>query len=390
MKKIIVFANMDLPEGSAGATRCIAFGHLAELCGYKVILLGVNYSKTTMTKGIYEGLEYQLIDFMELESFGVKRFLRRRKLKMNALKWLEENCDSENSKCIITYGFRSELSWLIQFSQKKEIPIIKDVVEWYDKKDFRGIKGFFNLIEDRIGLYFWNRKCKNIIAISTLLENFYKKRDCNVIRIPTILDCDKFKYLKITKNAKIVISYAGSPANKDNITNVVKAVLFLKEKEREMLQLDFYGITWDFFRKNKLKENEIEILKNSVKCHGRISYDEVKKRIHLSDFTILLRPDRRSSHAGFPTKIGESMAMGVPVITNITSDLNLYIHNKIEGILCENETPVECAKVLRDVLKRKKEENIVLREKARECALRSFDYRVYKEKFDFFIQQLRL
>ena len=62
-------------------------------------------------------------------------------------------------------------------------------------------------------------------------------------------------------------------------------------------------------------------------------------RVAASDFTILLRPVSRFSLAGFPTKLAESMACGVPIIGNLTSNIGDYVHKGVEGVLVANETP---------------------------------------------------
>lgn len=65
-----------------------------------------------------------------------------------------------------------------------------------------------------------------------------------------------------------------------------------------------------------------------------------------ADFSIFVRPDRRSSHAGFPTKLAESLAAGTPVITNNTGDIGLYLKDGENGFLLKDGTQ----KSVKDVL----------------------------------------
>ena len=390
MKKIIVFGNMDLPEGSAGATRCVAFARLAKSCGYEASLLGVNYKGSPVTKGTYQGIKYELIDFDELKYTGKKAHCRKRTLKRECLTWFNKNCTKYNTECVITYNVKSELSWLINFSRTTDIPLIKDVVEWYDKNNFIGVSGIANFIEDRIGLYYWNKKCKNIIAISTYFEKFYHKKGCNTVRIPTILDTRLFdsSYDKVKNCEKIVISYAGSPVKKDYISNAVRALLLLAEEERQKIQLNIYGVSWEFFEQNGFTAIEKRLLEDSLTCFGRVSHEEVKQGLRSSDFTILLRPDVRYANAGFPTKVGESMAAGIPVIANLTSDIGQYLRDGVEGIVCDNESSEACATAFKRAIDLADEQHKCMRECARRQAQKSFDYRAYKEIFWDFLQKI--
>ena len=388
MKKIVVFGNLDLPEGSAGATRCVAFGKLAKSCGYDPIIVGVNYARKRETKGIYNGLKYELIDFDELKFNGKDRGRRKKALKENVLGWLYKNCTKENTSHIILYNVKSELKWLIKYSKEEGIPLIKDVVEWYDKNNFQGIAGWFNYIEDRVGLLYLNKKCENIIAISSLFEQYYKSKKCNVIRIPTILDINEFHNNHCKNNDVIRIVYAGSPMKKDYIINVVKAMLILSETDRRKIAIDFYGVTWEYFLNSGITAEQKKNLDKFITCHGRVSLDEVKVGLSKADYTILLRPNERYANAGFPTKVGESMAMGIPVIANITSDLELYIHDNIEGIICKNETPQSCAEALKKATMINETKRAEMRTCARKQAEKSFYYQAYTQQFKNFLENI--
>lgn len=389
--KIVVFGNMDLPQGSAGATRCVAFCHLVAECGYEPILLGVNYSNSKTTAGVFENIKYELLDFDELQYTGRRVLLRKAGLKREMLKWLSTNCKCSDTKCIITYGVKSEISWLLKYSSGHQIPIVKDVVEWYDVNNFQGIRGLFNLIEDRFGLHYWNKKCKNIIAISSLFEQFYSDKGCHTIRIPTILDTNNFPYVleSSSEQSKLIISYAGSPMKKDYISNAVRALLLLDDEERKDIQLHLYGVTWEYLTKNGLNKSDKKVLGDSLICHGRVSHDAVKVGLQKSDFTVLLRPNERYANAGFPTKVGESMATGIPVIANLTSDIGLYLHDGVEGIVCTDETPNSCADSFRRILSCSNDEIRNMKISAREQAEKSFDYRRYKDVFSQFISDIQ-
>lgn len=67
----------------------------------------------------------------------------------------------------------------------------------------------------------------------------------------------------------------------------------------------------------------------------RVSQDLIPAYYKKADFMVLLRETNRKSMAGFPTKFAESMTVGVPVITNATSDLAKHVINGKTEFLVE-------------------------------------------------------
>jgi hypothetical protein len=58
----------------------------------------------------------------------------------------------------------------------------------------------------------------------------------------------------------------------------------------------------------------------------------LKSELMNSDFTLLLRENNESNNAGFPTKVAESISLGVPPLLNFTSDIKDYLYDKINCI----------------------------------------------------------
>ena len=209
--------------------------------------------------------------------------------------------------------------------------------------------------------------------------DYYRMKGCNVCVIPTVLDMKKYKRVRHIQNNKIIVSYAGSPARKDLIKNVIFALLKLDEVERNQIELHIYGATIKSLQSLGIADKEINALNDCLFAHGRIPYEQVKDRISTSDYTILLRPNLRYANAGFPTKVGESMACGTPVIANITSDLGKYIIDGENGVVCKDETLDSCVCALKKILHISNQKHQKMREKAKLKAELSFDYRIYRE-----------
>lgn len=388
--KVLFLANQELPDQSANATRIINLAKLFRKCGVEPILIGTRYNADTLLRGKYDGIKYMHVDaqnYLSLPKNKRQKYLERLFLEAMDIAWTQDHF------CIIvasSFSFQS-IQFILNYAKSKRIAVIYNSVEWFqkDNESFYGLSGKIKFIYNRLGLLVQHVKVGNIIGISSLLENYYKKRKCNTIRIPTIVDKEKYVYVEQNHNKKIVIAYAGSPAKKDYISNAIKALLLLNSEELQSLEFHLYGIDVKQLKNLGITEETIHILQDILFVHGRIPYSQVQEKISSADFTILLRPNLRYANAGFPTKVGESMMCGTPVIANHTSDLNLYIRDGDTGIVVDDESAEACAEGYRKALRMSVEEKNKMRSNARKEAEHAFYYLSYKKEMTEFIRSLK-
>ena len=91
--------------------------------------------------------------------------------------------------------------------------------------------------------------------------------------------------------------------------------------------------------------------------------------------------------AGFPTKVPESLAVGTSVICNLTSDLEDYICDGQEGLICADHTVNSFLIALNRAMRLTPEQKKAMRQAARKQAEQSFDYRNYADALSAFIQE---
>ena len=160
----------------------------------------------------------------------------------------------------------------------------------------------------------------------------------------------------------------------------------MKTNERNRFKLDLYGFEVESLYKYGLDKNIFKKLDGIVVCHGKIPYTLVKDKIAEADYTILVRPQKRYANAGFPTKVGESLACGTPVITNITSDLDKYLTDMGNCVICKDETIDSCKKALlraADIGPKKYEQ---MRQNSIYTANRYFSYQAYSRALYRYIE----
>ncbi len=305
---------------------------------------------------------------------------------LNTVKWL----DNQRNKpaCVISYGAGlSQIVRLQTWCRKNRIPFIVDVVEWYHPKQLiGGLLGPLHLSSEILLRYFYP-KSQGIIAISSFLEKYYSNKKCDVIRIPPTIDIESFekdkKYHLNQTNRKLHLIYAGTPGKKDKIDIIINAISKI-DPTGKRVKLEIVGPT----------SNQVKSLigKNTlppfVLLTGRVEQNVLPKIINKADFTILVREQLKYTKAGFPTKVVESLANSVPVITNLTSDLNLYIIDKKNGIICDNYSTSSVVYALKNALNLSDGKIMEMRKCARETANTYFDFRNYNDTLNCFLNRI--
>ena len=390
--RILLFSDFSLPNSCAAATRVINLAKILKQSGHSLDLLGVSYDQEETLSGMSDGIFYQLL---RAENYtGFQAYKRIRSVRKELAKYLKTQTEQTPYDCIILSNIYFDYSFLLmRHAAKKHTKLIANAVEWYDKnnKRFEGLTGIINFAKNRIALTFIHKKMKNILAISTLLDNYYKQRGCNTVIIPTIVDLKEYTSVTrtiISERSELHIAYAGTPGKKDFVLNAVHALPILSDNELKRVQFHFYGVSYWQLHQLGLPKSFMKTYKENLFCHGKIPYEQVKEKIADADFTILLRPNLRYANAGFPTKVGESMACGTPVIANLTSDLNKYIVDGQTGFVCADESPESCAVAIRKALQMTDAERETMRKETLQMAEKAFDYHVYSDSLEKFMTEL--
>jgi glycosyltransferase involved in cell wall biosynthesis len=291
---------------------------------------------------------------------------------------------------ILYSGYSAYFRQLLPWCEKHGIPLVFDAVEWYD---------WANMPGGRLGPYGWNIelamryyavRAKNIIAISSYLDKHFKERGCDTIIVRPTLDVLNTPVAEHEPNReKIRLVYAGRPGLKDLFDHMLEALLEV-DPEGKRFEMKIAGITPErLLAFPTLKERGITTLPGFATVLGQLPHAEATALVQSADFTILVRPQKRFANAGFPTKVVESLSMGIPVICNYTSDLSEYLRDGHEAIICKDHYPPAIAEALRKVLELTPEQRAQMRVEARARAEKDFDYRNYSKPLDEFIKRIR-
>ena len=218
----------------------------------------------------------------------------------------------------------------------------------------------------------------SVFAIDSFLERHFVARRTTVLRVPPLVDASDGKWEQRRRDlsqGRLRLGFVGNAGQKDLLVNAIRGLALLGPKTRAC-ELWMAGPSKEELRTNLGKDSGLlEALGESLHFAGRLAHREALQHLEQADFSILLRPDLRFARAGFPTKLVESLAMGVPVICNLTSDIGLYVRDGQEGLVVKDCSPEAFAEGLRRASALSPEQREAMRQKARFRAEASFDYR---------------
>lgn len=382
IQKVLIITSGSFPYGTPRALRIRAFIRLFNAININVCVYSDSFS------GIDNGKTFIKKDNIHMYSLGNEIIgLKKISLPLLFKKKLEQILLKENVDMIFSNCLYDRFYYIKQMSNKYELPLVIDCNEWYDPSTFKYGKFSWHYI---FHSYCWKKlypKVNGVVAISRLIEQHYRHYMNNVIRIPTIVDELDSKYIvnKCDSNT-IRLLFAGSLARtKDSIKPFFQALELISKEQQKRFLFEICGVS-----ETELKLHLGNSLYEKYRClinnHGLIPQEKIAEMYMQCDYGIFFRPNQRSSHAGFSTKLGEGMSLGTPFIVNDTSDISLYIKNGVNGFIVNDINDI--TNVYLKIINMPLEEYQQIRYSARKTAETNFYFDTYKTKFEEFFKSV--
>lgn len=325
------------PDGGAAARRVRGMAESLVLGGFDVVVAsGASDAVADAGSDIPQapGLAYRHVGERVAEHWPrpVRR-LRYAWMGRRTLQWLASR-PRPPAAVILYSGYTPYLQRLLPWCRARGIPLLFDAVEWYEPERRAG---YFT------SPYQWNiewamrrliPETNGVIAISRYLGDYYRARGLPVAIVPPTTSA--IGAGDWAPDPTLRLCYAGSPgANKDNLDIVLRAAQAMAARGAP-IALSVAGPTPGEVaaRLGRGDPGGLPWLRSL----GNLPQGEVRDLVGRSDFTVLVRADRRQSNAGFPTKFVESFAAGTPVIGNLTSDLGDHLRDGDTGIVCGGDS----------------------------------------------------
>ena len=168
-----------------------------------------------------------------------------------------------------------------------------------------------------------------IVMTNTLMDYFKKKikKKCRLFNMPMTVDTERFNIEKTHSEYGDYIAYCGNMAgNKDGVLNLIEAFNKASVKLGNVTLLLIGGSTsqgdWDKI------ETEVKGTQNPhIIMFGRATREQMPALLKNAKALALARPSSLQSTGGFPTKLGEYLATGNPVVVTSVGDIPNYLND---------------------------------------------------------------
>ncbi len=255
-----------------------------------------------------------------------------------------------------------------------------------------------NLLSDRsfksrFLRYWYIHRCKHytgLFAISERLKKLFAKcgvpeEKIRVIRMT--VDSNRFDRLARIPSDEKYIAYCGTVSTyKDGVNVLIRAFLSIAARYPR-IRLKIIGPMQDEHVRRELEQilDSAGEAGKRVDFTGKVRTEEMPQLLKNAEILALARPANRQAAYGFPTKLGEYLLTGNPVVVTRVGELDTFLKDKESVVFAEPGNMDDFAEKLSWVLDHPGEAAEIGRN-GRRTALESFHYRTEARKMLDFME----
>lgn len=275
--------------------------------------------------------------------------------------------------CVFVYGVEP---YIAKMALKRTQYVYGEITEHPFMKD---CDGKTKLSYSRLKLL---NKLKGLFVISQSLRQYFIKRGVpeNKVHISNMfVDSNRFEGLKKVECGQY-FAYCGVVSKyKDGVDILIKAFAqFLKTHQ------DYRLYIIGRFESEDVRK-DLETLAQSMSVSdrivftGQVSPNRMPDLLFNSLALVLARPNNVQSKYGFPTKLGEYLATGNPVIVTKVGEIGAFLKDRENAIVLPPDDANVFANGLAWVVEHPEEATLIGR-RGRELALSEFSYKTQSKK----------
>ena len=275
---------------------------------------------------------------------------------------------------VYVYGFPDLVKAL---SSIKDIKVFSEITEHPQASFVNFIK--HTTIEEYLESV---TKIEGVVTISNALKQYLIEQGCEWERVHIInMTVDKTRFENVQKKeSEPYIAYCGTATNtKDGVDQLIKAFAIVV-KTHPNYKLYIIGSTPSkkerFGNLELVKELEVE---NNVVFTGVVSSQEMPHMLKNAEILALDRPNNLQAKYGFPTKLGEYLLTGNPVVVTRVGDIPLFLENGKSALIAEPENPRDFAEKICWAIENPEEARCI-GARGRQVAESSFDSMIETKK----------
>jgi glycosyltransferase involved in cell wall biosynthesis len=387
--KILFLFNGIYPEGMAMSNRLHLYAKGLLANGVQVDVV-IPSNKRSNTSGFYEGIKFSTIK----NPIIFQNYFLRQINSVFASFYYAEYCfrKAKNYDVFLIPGF----GWfsallMILCTHIGGARLVMEVNENpYSPEGGRLDPVWIRKIRRQLMLYLPFQFTDGFIVISESLEKLiqkHKRRFAKIIKIPILID-NKSELLTASKDLKhpFIFHTGGLSETKDGVIAMFEA--FSKACKKLTVPLRFI-LTTKVMQPGLLQKIESIIntngLKDRVIFKGLLSKKELNDLRNSCTLAIINKPSNWQNDYNFPTKLGELMLAGIPVIASSTGEMGKYLKdNETAFIVPANDIDAIAEKIL--FIVNNPDIATIIGQNGKNFALEKFNFLNYSDKLTSFFK----
>lgn len=370
--RVVLLTMAPVPVGNVSTLRFMSY--LEALAKKGIFAKVIVYTPTNMAKNInincgeFRGVEYEYatkVTWPKNSNFLIKVFYFLKGLITSA-----KLIKNAKSNIILLYGDNPSVVnfFLWGLSKVLKCSFIGDRSE-YPSIDVR---------QSKIRLLNYNIKNSlfdGMIVMTKQLDSFYKKlikKNNPTFLMPMTTDIHRFDNVVKISNANLYIAVVFGTHNRDGLYESLKAY-FEYRKQGGTFSLKLIG-DFEGMPNKKSLNGLISDSCYEVSILGQLPIDEVPEILY--NASCLLTTPNYYVSGGFPTKLGEYMLSGVPVVATNVGELSDFVTDKEDIIFAEAGNIKDIASKLKWV-EQHKSEALTIADNAKKTANARFSAESY-------------
>lgn len=392
---IKIITTESFPIGLAATNRITSYakGFIENNCKVFIYCLRPTEKQDAIfnkfSSGVIDGIDYKYFSGSTVLN---KNFINRRidnikgifKISIALLKEKKRNktdaiiyYSPSTSRAIILF-FITRLRKILFLKEESELPVV------YEKKMFLLqkiiFKKFHYLLFDGY-----------LLMTEKLIKFFREEKQLNLpyLHVPMTVDFERFNNI-VNNNTKIkYIAYCGVLNNmKDGVDLLIDAFALLAKDFPDIhLYLIGNAASQEEYQLYKKKINE-NMLDKRVYFTGRISKDAMPELLCNAKILVLARPHSIQAEGGFPTKLGEYLSTGKPVVVTSVGEVANYLTDEINVFMAEPGSILSLVAKMKKILLNYSYA-LAIGENGKKVVLEHFNYKIQSNNIINFIKSFK-
>lgn len=388
---IILAGGYRLDVRNASAVRALGLAQAFVSLGYRVIVMGKFYSAPEGARSP-GGVLIDGVTCRDIQQPIAGRLCASYIESSEPLMQVVSEMGAERVRAVLCYNYPARGAWsMIRQVRPLGIAPVLDCTEWYGWEGKGILRNILRVTGVEMRMRVLTRLAGNVICVSS----WFKARvaGLHAVLLPFVLDTTRPEWRRgpiPESSGPAHLVYSGSPGvgmHKDRLPVMITALSGLADEGHDF-RISIAGITEEqYLDIVPGHQREIRALQGRLRFLGRIPHAESLALLRSADFSVFFRKSNRVSNTGFATKYVEAATLGIPVISNPTSDIPRYLRDGENGILADSIAAADVAAALRRAVTMPPQQRAAMVAVCR--AENPFDLQLWQHDVRAFLENLR-